>query len=202
MERILEPELMDDAAQALAYARADFADVNRGFVDRFRTMFPDLAVARPRPRRDVRGRRITAAQARLLQFPARGVHARRGRAPARAPASPAELPRRQRSPLGRHGPAPVTSVKRPWSGGGNAVRGRAGSPDSILMACSRRSGAPRVAGLLELVSCRLVRASAGSGPQRRGSFVPGRPRPAVSRPRTTPTGMPFRSTTASISPSA
>ena len=43
MERILEPELMDDAAQALAYARADFADVNRGFVDRFRTMFPDLA---------------------------------------------------------------------------------------------------------------------------------------------------------------
>ena len=46
MERILEPELMDDAAQALAYARADFADVNRGFVDRFRTMFPDLAGSR------------------------------------------------------------------------------------------------------------------------------------------------------------
>src|SRR5436305_14364325 len=43
MERILEPELMDDAAQALAYARADFADVNRGFVDRFRAMFPDFA---------------------------------------------------------------------------------------------------------------------------------------------------------------
>lgn len=35
MERILEPELMDDAEQADAYARADFADVNQGFVDRF-----------------------------------------------------------------------------------------------------------------------------------------------------------------------
>ena len=46
MERILEPELMDDAAQALAYARADFTDVNRGFVDRFRTLFPDLTSSR------------------------------------------------------------------------------------------------------------------------------------------------------------
>ena len=46
MERILEPELMDDEAQAVAYARADFADVNRSFVDRFRTMFPDLAGSR------------------------------------------------------------------------------------------------------------------------------------------------------------
>src|SRR2546430_14348425 len=46
MERILEPEVMDDAAHALAYARADFADVNRGFVDRFRTAFPDLAGSR------------------------------------------------------------------------------------------------------------------------------------------------------------
>src|SRR5437870_13273478 len=46
MERILEPEVMDDAAHALAYARADFADVNRGFVDRFRTTFPDLAGGR------------------------------------------------------------------------------------------------------------------------------------------------------------
>src|SRR3989442_1664850 len=46
MERILEPEVMDDAAHALAYARADFADVNRGFVARFRTAFPDLAGSR------------------------------------------------------------------------------------------------------------------------------------------------------------
>src|SRR5207244_13591571 len=46
MERILEPEVMDDAAHALAYARADFAEVNRGFVDRFRTSFPDLAGSR------------------------------------------------------------------------------------------------------------------------------------------------------------
>src|SRR5437773_10111587 len=46
MERMLEPEVMDAAAHALAYARADFADVNRGFVDRFRTAFPDLAGSR------------------------------------------------------------------------------------------------------------------------------------------------------------
>jgi ubiquinone/menaquinone biosynthesis C-methylase UbiE len=42
MERIPEPELMDDAAQARAYARADFAQVNQGFVDRFCATFPDL----------------------------------------------------------------------------------------------------------------------------------------------------------------
>ncbi len=40
MERILEPELMTDEAQALAYATADFVQVNQGFVDRFRTCFP------------------------------------------------------------------------------------------------------------------------------------------------------------------
>src|SRR5260370_36781294 len=40
MDRILEPELMIDAAQALAYAQADFAQVNQGFVDRFRACFP------------------------------------------------------------------------------------------------------------------------------------------------------------------
>lgn len=43
MERVLEPELMEDPAQALAYARADFADVNQGFVDRFRAMLPELS---------------------------------------------------------------------------------------------------------------------------------------------------------------
>lgn len=42
MKRVPEPELMEDPAQALAYARADFAEVNQGFVDRFRAMFPDL----------------------------------------------------------------------------------------------------------------------------------------------------------------
>lgn len=42
MERVLEPELMEDPAQALAYARADFAEVNQGFVDRFRATFPEL----------------------------------------------------------------------------------------------------------------------------------------------------------------
>jgi len=46
MERVLEPELMEDPAQALAYARADFADVNQGFVDRFRATFPDLTRGR------------------------------------------------------------------------------------------------------------------------------------------------------------
>jgi SAM-dependent methyltransferase len=42
MERVLEPEVMDDPAQALAYARADFAAVNESFVARVRASFPDL----------------------------------------------------------------------------------------------------------------------------------------------------------------
>lgn len=42
MERILEPELMEDPAQVLAYARSDFAEVNQAFVDRFRATFPEL----------------------------------------------------------------------------------------------------------------------------------------------------------------
>jgi 2-polyprenyl-3-methyl-5-hydroxy-6-metoxy-1,4-benzoquinol methylase len=33
---------MDDPEQALAYAKADFAKENQGFVDRFRQYFPDL----------------------------------------------------------------------------------------------------------------------------------------------------------------
>lgn len=41
MERVLEPQLMDDPAQALAYARANFTEENQGFVDRFREYFPD-----------------------------------------------------------------------------------------------------------------------------------------------------------------
>ena len=41
MERILEPELMDDPLQAKAYAEADFSAENQGFVDRFREYFPD-----------------------------------------------------------------------------------------------------------------------------------------------------------------
>lgn len=40
--RIPEPELMDEPAQALAYASADFEDVNRGFVERFVATFPEL----------------------------------------------------------------------------------------------------------------------------------------------------------------
>lgn len=43
MNRILEPELMDDPAQAEAYARADFAEENQGFVDRFKEYFPDFS---------------------------------------------------------------------------------------------------------------------------------------------------------------
>lgn len=41
MKRVLEPELMDDVAQACAYAKADFTEENQGFVDRFREYFPD-----------------------------------------------------------------------------------------------------------------------------------------------------------------
>ena len=43
MDRVLEPELMEDAVQVLAYARADFAKENQGFVDLFREYFPDFA---------------------------------------------------------------------------------------------------------------------------------------------------------------
>jgi 2-polyprenyl-3-methyl-5-hydroxy-6-metoxy-1,4-benzoquinol methylase len=43
MDRVLEPELMDDPEQALIYARADFDEENQGFVDRFREYFPEFA---------------------------------------------------------------------------------------------------------------------------------------------------------------
>ncbi len=46
MDRILEPELMDDPLQAEVYARADFAEENQGFVDRFREHFPDFSGGR------------------------------------------------------------------------------------------------------------------------------------------------------------
>ena len=42
MQRALEPELMDDPEQALAYARADFEEENQGFVARFLESYPDL----------------------------------------------------------------------------------------------------------------------------------------------------------------
>ncbi|ALA57512.1 class I SAM-dependent methyltransferase [Nitrospira moscoviensis] len=43
MNRVLEPELMDDEAQVIAYAKADFAEENQGFVDRFRDCFPGFS---------------------------------------------------------------------------------------------------------------------------------------------------------------
>ena len=42
MERIPEPELMDDPAQARAYAHADFSVPHQAFVDDFRACFPDV----------------------------------------------------------------------------------------------------------------------------------------------------------------
>ena len=42
MNRVLEPELMDDQEQALAYARADFEEENQGFVDRFVEFYPEF----------------------------------------------------------------------------------------------------------------------------------------------------------------
>lgn len=41
MQRILEPELMDQEAEAAAYARADFSDSNQWYVDRLVQDFPD-----------------------------------------------------------------------------------------------------------------------------------------------------------------
>ncbi len=46
MERLPEPELMDDPAQALAYARADFSEPHEAFVRHFRERFPGHAPAR------------------------------------------------------------------------------------------------------------------------------------------------------------
>ena len=46
MDRVLEPELMDDPRQAEIYARADFAKENQGFVDRFHEYFPDFSGGR------------------------------------------------------------------------------------------------------------------------------------------------------------
>ena len=43
MNRILEPELMNDPEQALIYAQEDFEEENQGFVDRFRDYFPDFS---------------------------------------------------------------------------------------------------------------------------------------------------------------
>ncbi len=43
MERIPEPELMDEPEQALAYAGADFSEPHDAFVARFRRCFPEFA---------------------------------------------------------------------------------------------------------------------------------------------------------------
>ena len=42
MQRVLEPEIMEDPEQALVYSKADFEDENQSFVDRFREYYPDL----------------------------------------------------------------------------------------------------------------------------------------------------------------
>lgn len=44
MQRIPEPELMNDAAQAHAYAEADFESAHRSFIDLFREKFPQLNI--------------------------------------------------------------------------------------------------------------------------------------------------------------
>lgn len=42
MKRIPEPELMEDPAQAEAYATSDFSEPHNAFVARFRSLFPDF----------------------------------------------------------------------------------------------------------------------------------------------------------------
>src|SRR3970282_1704719 len=42
MERFPEPELMDDPAQALAYATADFSEPHEAFVRHFQRLFPEF----------------------------------------------------------------------------------------------------------------------------------------------------------------
>ncbi|HKY72272.1 MAG TPA: class I SAM-dependent methyltransferase [Nitrospira sp.] len=46
MERVLEPELMEDPEQAAAYAAADFTQENQGFVERFSEYFPGFSSGR------------------------------------------------------------------------------------------------------------------------------------------------------------
>jgi len=41
MERVLEPEVMDDPVQVQAYAEADFQEENQGFVDTFLRLYED-----------------------------------------------------------------------------------------------------------------------------------------------------------------
>jgi 2-polyprenyl-3-methyl-5-hydroxy-6-metoxy-1,4-benzoquinol methylase len=43
MERVLEPEVMDELDQVCAYANANFEQENQGFVDQFITYFPDVS---------------------------------------------------------------------------------------------------------------------------------------------------------------
>ena len=43
MQRVPEPELMDDPAQVLAYAQADFSEPHRMFVETFKERFPGTA---------------------------------------------------------------------------------------------------------------------------------------------------------------
>ena len=43
MERVLEPEVMDQAEQVRAYAKANFEQENQTFVDRFREYFPEMS---------------------------------------------------------------------------------------------------------------------------------------------------------------
>src|SRR5438067_7095019 len=45
MERIVEPELMEDEAQAMAYAGADFEQPHSHFIKLFRESFPGLDVS-------------------------------------------------------------------------------------------------------------------------------------------------------------
>ena len=44
MQRIPEPELMDDPIQAAAHAAADFAEPHNMFVEKFREIFPEVRV--------------------------------------------------------------------------------------------------------------------------------------------------------------
>lgn len=46
MRRVPEPELMEDPAQAEAYARADFSEPHDAFIAHFSRLFPDFSVGR------------------------------------------------------------------------------------------------------------------------------------------------------------
>ena len=42
MDRVVEPELMNEPEQVLAYSNADFAEAHQSIIDNFAQIFPEI----------------------------------------------------------------------------------------------------------------------------------------------------------------